>query len=486
MATAVRDLREAVNYPDRAGPAGWEPVPEVAQSLPTISNAGRTYTFRIRRGFRFAPPSGQPVTAETLRATIERTLSPQMRSPFRSYFTDIVGADAYMAGTASHISGVIARGATLTIRLRAPEGDFLALLAGPEMCAVPPNTPPAPQVAPIPSAGPYTVRSYTPGEGIVLVRNPNYRGHRPRRFARIVAALDISPQRADAQVLADSADYAIAPVIGTAEASSLERRYGAGSASARKGRQQYFVNPLAQLDYFVLNTNRPLFANVRLRKAVNYAIDRDALAALGDVFNALPAHPASHYLPPGMAGYVDVSVYPSTPDLRRARALAGDATGRTAVLYTCNEYPCPEQAQIVKTDLAAIGIDVEIREFPVDVLSARRAAPKAGFDLAWAGWIPDYFDPQAMLGPMLEDDAVEPAFPNAVTRAKLAAAARLSGSARYLAYGRLDLEIARSQAPLAAFDNISTQDLFSSRIGCQTYGVYGMDIAALCIRTSPG
>jgi hypothetical protein len=62
------------------------------------------------------------------------------------------------------------------------------------------------------------------------------------------------------------------------------------------------------------------------------------------------------------------------------------------------------------------------------------------------------------------------------------AAARLSGPQRYLTYGELDLDLARNAAPRAAFGNPSSHDFFSARIGCQTHGVYGMDLAALCIR----
>src|SRR5207253_4769786 len=69
-----------VNYPDKAGPAGSQLRPEVAQALPTRSPDGRTYTFTIRRGFRFSPPSGQPVTAQTFKDSIERTLNPAMHS----------------------------------------------------------------------------------------------------------------------------------------------------------------------------------------------------------------------------------------------------------------------------------------------------------------------------------------------------------------------------------------------------------------------
>ena len=71
-----------LNYPDVAGPAGSQLKPEVAQALPTRSADGRTYTFTVRRGFRFSPPSNQSVTAQTFKASIERTLNPAMQSPF--------------------------------------------------------------------------------------------------------------------------------------------------------------------------------------------------------------------------------------------------------------------------------------------------------------------------------------------------------------------------------------------------------------------
>ena len=95
-------------------------MPEAAQSLPTRSADGKSYTFTIRRGFRFSPPSNESVTAQTFKYTIERTLTPRMRSPLAPEFRDIVGASAYMAGKATHISGVVAHRNALTIRLTAP------------------------------------------------------------------------------------------------------------------------------------------------------------------------------------------------------------------------------------------------------------------------------------------------------------------------------------------------------------------------------
>jgi YVTN family beta-propeller protein len=479
---------QLVNYPDRAGQAGSQLIPEVAQSLPTRSQDGRTYTFTIRHGFRFSPPSNQPVTAQTFKDSIERTLNRRMHSPSAEYLADIVGARAYMAGKTSHIAGVVASGDRLTIRLLASAPDFLARLAQPAFCAVPSNTPINHNgVRLVPAAGPYYVASYTPKQGVVLARNPNYHGSRPRHFASIVLAVGISAQRASAEIEAGTADYT-QPGLDSgstttiaALAARLAARYGPGSAVAAHGKQQHFVNPGLQLDYFYLNTHRPLFSNVRMRQAVNYAIDRRALAQLGDAYEPLPEPTTDHYLPPGMPGFRDTHIYPMTPDVVKAREL-GQGGGRTAVLYTCDAYPCPEQAQIIKTDLATIGLQVQIKRIPFSKLFARETTPGEPFDLAWQGWLPDYLDPQAMLKSLLESSSIGPTFDDRAYQRKLAAAAQRSGPERYLTYGQLDLDLARNAAPLAAFGNLPSDDFFSARIGCQTFGIYGMDLAALCVR----
>lgn len=486
---------QLVSYPDKPGPAGSQLTAEVAQSLPTRSADGRTYTFTIRPGFRFSPsfgqPSGEPVTAETFKKTIERTLNPRMRSPSARYLADVAGAAAYRAGRARQIAGVIANGDKLTIRLLAPAPDFLSRIAQPAFCAVPSSTPPDPNgLRVIPSAGPYHVTTYTPGQGVVLMRNPNYHGSRPHHFARIELAVGISDQRAAAEVASGGADYMVLglnsnPSTATAAlASRLATRYGLGSAAAARGAQRYFVSPILELDAFALNTHRPLFSDVRLRQAVNYAIDRRALAALGSGFQPLPEQPTDHYLPPKMPGFRDAHIYPMIPNRAKARQLVqlAHARGRTAVLYTINTPPSPQQAQIVKTDLAAVGINVQVKTFPNASLFTRLATPGEPFDLGYMGWQADFSDPSQILNPLLVDDFNLPPLEDPAYQRLLARTARRSGPERYLAYGQLDLALARNAAPLAAFGNTSSHDFFSSRIGCQTYGIYGMDLAALCLR----
>jgi peptide/nickel transport system substrate-binding protein len=481
-----------LNYPDRPGAAGAQLVPEVAQGLPTRSADGRTYTFTIRPGFRFSPPSDQPVTAETFKYTIERTLNPKTESPFAQYLGDVVGADAYMAGKAGGISGVSAIGNKLIIRLRAPEPDFVSRIALTAFCAVPTNTPitrSGERV--IPSAGPYYVASYTPGQGVVLLRNPNYHGRRPHHFARIELTVGVAAQRAVSEIEAGTADYTtldgndynVTPGIAALD-SGLAARFGPGSTAAAHGKQRYFVSPSLAIDEFYLNTHRSLFSDVRVRQAVNYAIDRRALAAIGHPSQDLPEQPSDHYLPPGIPGYRAAHAYPLTPDLSKARQLiaAAHAAGSTAVLYTLDIFPAAEQAQIVQNDLAKIGIQVQIHAFSSSDYWSLLATPGAPFDLAYYGWTADYPDPDDFLNFLLDNSSNLPTVDDPLAQQLMATAARLSGPERYLTYGALDLDLARNAAPAAAYGNPSSHDFFSARIGCQTFGIYGMDLAALCTR----
>ena len=481
----VATCANLLNYPDKSGLGGSRLIPEVAKALPARSADGKTYTFTVRPGFRFSPPSNQPVTAQTFKDTIERALNPRMHASISS-FNDIVGAIAYGAGKAPHIAGIVVRGNELTIHFIAPAPDFLAQTAGSAMCPVPSNTPIDPKgVDRIPSAGPYYVASYTPGQGVVLERNPNYRGSRPHHFARIELSVGVPYERSIAAVEAGSADYTALAGTGASGvrglASELDAHYGPGSKAAKAGAQQYFVSPQLEVDYFALNTHRPLFANVRMRQAVSHAIDRRQLAQLGDPFDSLPDRPTDHYLPPGMPGYSGAPAGSLTPDLVKARALTKGG-GRTAVLYTCDLYPCPQQAQILKSDLAAIGLQVKVNEYPIRTLYARDQRPGEPFDMTWYGWGADSPDPAGMLSGMLKNSAAYPTFNDPTYQRRLADADMLTGPARYLAFGKLDVDLARNAAPLLAYGNSSISDFFSARIGCPIYGLAGIDLAALCTK----
>ena len=493
-----------MNYPDAPAPTGWRVAPEVAAAPPSVSADGRTYSFRIRKGFRFSPPSNEPVTAETFRYTIERALSPRFgpQAVAAAFVSDIVGVDAYRAGRARHVAGISARGNTLTIRLERPAGDLSARMALPYFCAVPLPTPIVPNglEEPIHSAGPYYLAEHLEEVVAVVKRNPNYPGPRPQRLDAIVFRRPNVP-KADAVSLIESgeADHlgeydALESDVSLVANGSVADRYG---PPHRAGSPRFLVSPLLAIDYLAFNAQRPLFSDARLRRAVNFALDRRAIS---DTYGWPPA---DHYLPPGMPGYRNAHLYPTgRPDLVRARALARGRGGR-AVLHVCGDAPyCTQWARIIRSSLAAIGIEVVVR-VSSDPL-ARAAAQGADMLLTRtsASFNRSYYqDPVTFLENAL-------AVPRSRTRLRREVTAdcpfcgvppgwfrtkrferelerirRLGGREREDAAGSLDFEIARA-APGAVLVSETFSQFFSARMGCQTFQplYFGVDLAALCMR----
>ena len=476
-----------MNYLDRPAPEGSRAVPEVAASAPTRSDDGRRYTFVVRGGFRFSPPSGEPVTARTFKEALERLFDPRV-VPNAPDLSDVVGMDAFRAGRAPHVTGIVARGRRLTFRLKQPLGDLPERLSAGTMCAVPRGAPVGRPLV-LPAAGPYYVASYVAGQELVLRRNPNYSGPRPHGPSEIDVRIGISQQRAVADVEAGRADYA-AGGVPAGDLARLRARYGSGRD------RRFFVNPTLNLRMLVLNTSRPLFSDARLRQAAAYAIDRSALAAQeqryfhAGQFSGGAATDA--YLPDAMPGAPRPGTHPlAGGDLARARGLAGDAGAhRRAVLYTCNTPPCTQEAAIVRADLRRIGIDVEVDAFSKPVMYGRAGRPDAPFDILTIGWYADYADPGNFLGPLLTGSVPDDRwsanyghFQDPSFTPRLRAAARLSGTARYASYGRLAQELARDSSPLVVYESDEAHDFFAARVGCQVYQpVWGMDLAALCLR----
>jgi ABC-type transport system substrate-binding protein len=366
------------------------------------------------------------VTAETFRHTIERALSPKLDDPPGAHFaSDIVGVAAYRAGKAAHISGIAVRGDSLSITLAQPAGDFLTRLSMLYFCPVPLTEPVVPGglTGAIPSAGPYYMASYE-GDRVVLLRNPNYAGRRPRRLERIVYTQNVATPKAVA--LADSGEVDLVPADfdpygPLAPGGPLERRFGPGSPPARARAQRYFLRPFPVVRQIVFNTRRPLFREVRLRRAVNYALDRPALAAVSG------EPPADRSTPPGVPGYRPEHVYPTDgPDLRAARRLAGGRP-RQAVLSFCEDPAGRRVAQLVRSDLARIGIRVSIVESQrCDEATAARA------DLLLGGFATPERDPVRFLEEAVATAAYgSPLGPGPSSDAKLSQATREgSGAAR--------------------------------------------------------
>ena len=479
-----------LGYPDEAGPLGGTLHPDVAAAMPSVSRDGRTYTFRIRSGFRFSPPSNEPVTAQTFKHTIERALSQPYTGWADVAVKDIVGESAFRAGEASHISGIVASGSALRIRLNRPSGDFPTRISMSFFCPVPTTVGILrPSVArAIPRDGPYYVASIT-GNRVLLLPNPNYGGNRPRRAARIV--FESGAPTPQAVALADRGQLDYLPPDFQGESllnvsGPLDRRYGAGSAAARAGDQRYLYRAIPAWDGVVLNAARPLFRDVRMRRAVEYALDRRTLARdYADL-------PSDGIVPPAVPGFLAQLAYPLTPDLERARRLAGPHR-RKAVLYYCTNGPFggtghARVAALIRAELARIGMAVSIVAPPC-APNSRYDAHSRRADLILASVFNPVLDPEPFLATvLLRDNGLGSALgrglwtqPRFLARVRLAHT--LQGTVRLDAYRQLDRDLLRA-APIAVFGSFYEGHYFSPRVGCRIIppGVGAVDLGALCKR----
>jgi ABC-type transport system substrate-binding protein len=455
-----------VNYPDAEAPKGSTIVPEAAAGLPRVSAGGRRYDFTVAAGFtRFS--NGEKVSAASFADAFARIRNPKLESPATQFISDV---------TAVH-----AKGSHLVVTLAKPAPDFLARLAMPFFCAVPKGlgAPEGGVLAPA-AAGPYYVASRVPNRSIVLKRNPYYKGPRPHNLAEIDYTVGNDLSATLLRVEKGDTDYAAGGVPPAAYA-DLAQRYG-----INKGR--LFVRPLLGIQYFALNTQRPIFRdNVALRKAVNDAIDRHAMLIQSGY---LSGKRADQILPPGLSAYRDADLYPlAGPDFAAAKKLAaGHTRGGKVVFYTSNKGSAPAIAQILQYDLKQIGLDVEVQMFPTAVQLSKMGTRGEPFDIGSHSWAADYADPYDFVNVLLDGSKLQGSgnvdfayFDNPSYVKKMTQASLLAGPARDVAYGRLDADIMRNAVPWAVRANMNNRVVVSGRVGCFTYNpVYAVDLAALC------
>jgi peptide/nickel transport system substrate-binding protein len=477
LSTACASL---MRLQDRPLPAGFRVAPELAAGFPKVSADGRTYVFTIRKDARFS--TGAPVTAADVAYTIDRVLSPALKSPNTLPFQPIVGSQAVLDGTATSASGIVASRDTLTIRLKRRVADFVENAAS-SLCVLPAGSPISPQgvTAPVPSAAPYYISEYVPEQRIVLERNPYYRGPRPQNIDRFVGDLTIDDAKALDDVANGTADYAyVSPESYTQRAAGFAKRFGVN-------RSRFFVEPSWFLRLLVLNTSRPLLRdNVPLRQAINYAIERTALLRQLGPYAGVAT---DQFLPPIMPGYADAQIYPLVkPDLAKARALAkGHTRSGRLVLYWNANHPTAE-AEIIKQDLARIGLKVVMRTYPGVLFFTKLATRGEPFDMADVGWGLAEPDPGNALNELFDGGLIgTPSsfdwsyFDSPKWNRALRTASQLTGEARLRAYGKLDVELARNAAPAVAYGVDNALTLVSSRTGCVIANPY-LDLAAVCLK----
>lgn len=477
-----------LNHPDSPAPDGWELRPEVAAAMPEITPDGKTYTFTIRPGFRFSPPSGEDVTAETFVFSIERALGANVDdAPGPQVLADIAGTPAFLKGAARHISGLRAHDNQLEITLAKPSPTFLERLSLPFFCPLPTDTPPASDTFgsvewdlgsghgpwAIPANGPYYIADYFEDEYTILKPNPNYGGERSPTLDAIALREGVDASTALGRVQHGGWDGVLSFDQVLSPTGSLATTWGSGSGAAANGDQRYYPALWPGLDALAFNAGKRPFSDASVRKAASLALDR---ASLAEAFDELAT---DQLLPPSQPGSRPSMQLPPT-DVTRARELMRGRhfTAQLAIYSNC--AVCSQWAETVKTDLARIGITILVSEVsdPIGLATARPLR----FDLLNSFSSLDYADTATFLSDLLEQGAPASWLPGSV-RDALADLDTLYAESRVAAASGLAHRLDTRDVPAVGFGVAVFGQYLSQRIGCAIsppFG-YGVDLAALCL-----
>lgn len=386
------------------GPEGGQLVPDLALGLPSAGDDGRTYVFRLRRGIRFS--TGRPVGSRDVRRSFERLF--EMRSAGRSLYGAIAGADACLgsSGPCDLSRGIVAndRDHSVTFHLVVPDPDFLHKLALPYVFIVPAGTSTRHGRAPVPGTGPYRVTRFEPGRQIVLERNPYFRlwssAAQPGGYPdRIVWRLGLSPVSAANLVRTGRADL-MSDIGGalTAQIEGLKTRFA----------RQLHINPTMGTDFFFLNTRARPFDDIRVRRALNYALDRNR--AVGIYGGSTMARPTCQILPPQMPGFRRYCPYTrnprndgqwTAPDLHKARRLIV-ASGTRGMVVKVWSTPAPaiarDQGRYVTLLLQRLGYRASLHLLPDARFLRYTDNSRNHTQVVSGGWGADYPSASSFIG----------------------------------------------------------------------------------------
>ncbi|WP_131194890.1 ABC transporter substrate-binding protein [Lichenihabitans psoromatis] len=369
-----------------------EIVPSLAESF-TISPDGLVYTFKLNPKAKFT--NGRKVVAADIKYSIERAVNPKTQGPGGGFYHSIVGADKMTDGSATTISGIeTPDDATVKFTLAQADATFLNVLALNFSSAVPKEVVEQDGAdfgkKPV-GSGAFLLKEWVSGQRLVFARNTDYFRERPNLDGftveigqePLVAILRL--QKGEVDIAGD----------GIPPAKYLEMKKSPDAADMIVDRAQF------ETSYITINTTKKPFDDVRVRQALNMAINKDRIIR---IINGR-ATPASQVLPPLMPGY-DESYKGYSFDIVKAKQLLAEAglkDGFSTELWAMNTDPNPRIAQAIQQDLAAIGIKAEIKALAQPQVIAA-GGNKDQSALTWSGgmgWIADFPDPSDFYGPIL-------------------------------------------------------------------------------------
>ena len=383
--------RTLVSYKAAPGTAGGELAPDLATDLGTPSNGAKTWTFHLKPGIKYE--DGTPVTAQDIKYNVERSFSPDLPGGADYAARYLKGAEGY-GGPAKgeHLDSVrTPNDTTIVFELRTPFAEFPNATVMPTFAPVPKAKDNGPRYDNRPfSSGPYKIETYQRNKKLILVRNrhwdPKTDEIRKAYPDKLVMVMGLKPNQIDDRMIAgQGADASTVPW------SALRPESAAKVLPRAEVRERLLAESTNCTDMVQMHTGRAPFDKVKVRQAVQYALDREAVitSSGGPAFNDV-----SHaYMPATLFGgkQPDTLKIPATGDADRAKQLlkeAGKPNGFTTKMTVSNGDK--GRAEAIQQSLAKAGIKVTIETVDPSAFYATIGDTANRTDMVYTGWCPDY------------------------------------------------------------------------------------------------
>jgi peptide/nickel transport system substrate-binding protein len=389
--TAMRPVYvPLLTYKAAAEAEGSEIIPGLAKELPKVTNGGKTYTLFLRPGLKYS--NGEPIKAGDFKYAVERCfLTNSGGSPF---YTDIVGAEKFAETKKGGIPGIKVNEKTgeIVINLENPRGTFNNELALMFVAPIPQSTPSEDQSAsPIPASGPYMITQSQPGRGWTYERNPYWAKDNGKEIelpAGHVDKIEIEVQRNQSTQINDVESGKLNWIFDPPPTDRYQE------VKEKFEGSQFTSEPTISTYYFWMNQTTEPFNNLKVREAVNYAVDPAALERIytGQIVGT------QQILPPGMPGYKKFELFPH--DVAKAKELVAESgvKDKEVTVWTDSESPNNDAGTYYQGVLEEIGLKVELKILnPDNYFTVIGNTSTPNLDTGFADWFQDYPHPNDFL-----------------------------------------------------------------------------------------
>lgn len=393
-----------LTYKHASGVEGSEVVPALAESLPEITNGGKTYTLTLHDGLEYS--DGTPVKASDFRSSIERLF--KLNSPGTAFYESIVGAEEFARTKRGGISGIQPNDRTgeIVIDLVQPRSTFANEL-GMLFAALLPGDTPAKNLTsnPPPATGPYMIANVDGRRSWSYARNPAWARSNGALVTEVPDGhfneIELTAVRNDStqvnEIEQDKTHWMQTPPPADRYAEIKDKYEGT----------QFRIEHPINLYFYWMNTSQPPFDDVEVRQAVNYAIDTDALERI--YAGSLAA--AHQILPEGMPGHEPFDLYPH--DMAKAKQMIAEAnpSDRKITVWTNNEDVNKDAGVYLNGVLEDLGFDTTLKVVNAAVYFPTVSNEKTSdLDTGTFNWFQDYPHPNNFFQLPLSGESIAPVF----------------------------------------------------------------------------